>query len=185
MQHLEHLACFDKVWIVLRRHNFWYNLNKIASALIAFGFALLTLSYKRDFYAYQNAYPDAENISSYAFIYWLLFIYFSFSGLDTLIELYAVYAQREKGALGLLFEMNYFLGFGIAIYICIFCGQDMAMITDPLYSGLYDFIKWQTYLFYGSIAASVFLCGCFYSINKNATRQEGSSESKEGFVAAE
>ena len=30
--------------------------------------------------------------------------------------MYTVLAEREKGALGLLFEMNYFLGIGVAIY---------------------------------------------------------------------
>jgi len=36
-----------------------------------------------------------------------------------MIEVYSVMAEREKGALGLLFEMNYFLGFGLTVWILI------------------------------------------------------------------
>ena len=93
--------------------------------------AVYSLSFKKDFYNYQRAYPEEENVASYAFILWLLFIYYGFAALDELIELYAVYFERNKGALGLLFEMNYFLGLGIAIYILWFVNQTMAVIPDP------------------------------------------------------
>ena len=33
--------------------------------------------------------------------------------------MYSVLAVREKGALGLLFEMNVFLGFGLIIWIMV------------------------------------------------------------------
>ena len=49
----------------------------------------------------------------------MLFIFYSFQALDELVETYSVLAQREKGALGLLFEMNYFLGFGLMVFIMI------------------------------------------------------------------
>ena len=53
---------------------------------------------------------------NYTFLYWLLFLFYSFQALDELTELYTVLAEREKGAIGLLFEMNYFLGIGVTIY---------------------------------------------------------------------
>jgi hypothetical protein len=31
--------------------------------------------------------------------------------------MYSVFAGREKGVMGLLFEMNYFLGLGTTIYV--------------------------------------------------------------------
>ena len=47
----------------------------------------------------------------------MLFIFYAFQALDEMIELYSALDKREKGALGLLFEMNYFLGFGLTIWI--------------------------------------------------------------------
>ena len=102
----------------------------------------------------------------------MLFIYYGFAGLDELIELYAVFFKRERGALGLLFEMNYFLGFGVAIYILWFVNQSMAPIVDALYSELFDFLKLQVLLFWVSCAVSVFMCGCFALINGHAKRHK-------------
>ena len=53
-------------------------------------------------------------------IYWLLFIYLSLSAMDEMIELFSVINQLEKGALGLFFEMNYFVGVALAGYISWF-----------------------------------------------------------------
>ena len=158
-----------------------YLTNKIVSVLLCFGFAIYTLSFKRTFYQYRNVYPDAENVSYYAFIYWLLFIYFSFHGIDELLELYAVYFKREKGALGLLFEMNYFLGFGIMIYIMWFVKQPMSAIADPAYASLLDFVNNQVVLFYISIAVSLFMTGCFWKINSGVTKK---NVTKDEFIAA-
>jgi hypothetical protein len=40
--------------------------------------------------------------------------------MDELIELFSVMNQLEKGALGLFFEMNYFIGVFLSIYITWF-----------------------------------------------------------------
>ena len=37
--------------------------------------------------------------------------------MDEAIELFSVMNQLEKGALGLFFEMNYFVGIFVAVYI--------------------------------------------------------------------
>ena len=166
----------------LRRDNAPYLTNKVLSVLIAFGMAIYALSFKKTFYLYKIANPDAANISAYAFTYWLLFIYYSFAALEELIELYAVYMQREKGALGLLFEMNYFLGFAVAIYIVWFVNSTTSAISDPLFVGLFDFLKIQAILFYVSIGISVLLVGCFYKINSDATRKSIKHEDKDKFV---
>ena len=76
-------------------------------------------------------------------IYWFIFIFYSFSGLDELIELYSVFAGREKGALGLLFEMNYFLGLftlGVVIYATnTYVLEDFTKTTED-YSSIYYFL---------------------------------------------
>ena len=70
--------------------------------LLATALAVFTLTYKVEVYYFSN--------TTVTVIYWFLFIFYSFAALDELIEVYSVFAKREKGALGLLFEMNYFLG---------------------------------------------------------------------------
>ena len=130
------LSKTDKLWLSLRKNNHFYALNKIISVVISFGLAAYTLSYKRMFFQYSKINPTAENLDAYAFVYWLLFIYYGFHGIDELIEMYAVFAQRERGALGLLFEMNYFLGVGVAIYIMWFVKSGYATITNEAFKGL-------------------------------------------------
>ena len=58
-----------------------------------------------------------DNVADYNYIFWLLFIYYSFQALDELVELYACMLKREKGSIGLLFELNYFLGVGIMCFL--------------------------------------------------------------------
>ncbi len=103
--------------------------------LIAGLLAGFTLSYKQLVYEYQQETKDYN----YTLIYWFLFIYYSFQALDELIELYSVLAGREKGALGLLFEMNYFLGVATVIYILWANYSDRPKHPDP--TGKYDSIN--------------------------------------------
>ena len=56
----------------------------------------------------------------YLLIYWLLFIYLSLQAMDEMIELFSVLNELEKGALGLFFEMNYFVGVCLSVYITWF-----------------------------------------------------------------
>jgi len=63
-------------------------------------------------------------------IYWLLFIYLSLSAMDEMIELFSVINQLEKGALGLFFEMNYFVGVGLAGYIAWFIGKYQPPVAE-------------------------------------------------------
>lgn len=75
--------------------------------------AVFTISYKPTVYEHQQTTKTID----YTVIYWMLFIFYAFQALDELIELYSSLDKREKGALGLLFEMNYFLGLGLIIWI--------------------------------------------------------------------
>ena len=162
------LGLFDRLWLGLRSNNTTYMLNKLLSVTIAFSFAFYTLSFKRLYYQYSIDYPDAQNLWEYALLYWLLFIYSSFLGIDQLIEMYSVFFKREKGALGLLFEMNYFLGVAIAVGILWFVNQPWAVITDEKYVSLYNYIIFQKMLFYGSCIFSFVLMFFFCIINGHA-----------------
>ena|SRR6056300_1031764 len=115
------LTGFDKAWVAMRRNNTIYITNKFLSCALAGAIAIVTCTYKPELQHFAREFPEmTQTSSSYDFAYWLLFIYYSFACLDELIELYAVWFNREKGALGLLFEMNYFLGSAVAVYLTWF-----------------------------------------------------------------
>ena len=88
---VESLTGVDRLWVKARRNNCCFLTNKFLSVILAGCLAGYTAVLKGDIIRYTKEYPDADNISSYNFLYWLLFIYYSFHALDELIELYAVY----------------------------------------------------------------------------------------------
>ena len=119
-------------------------------------------------------------------MYWLLFIYYSFQGIDELIELYAVYFKREKGALGLLFEMNYFMGAGIAVYLMIFNNSSEVVMhadegkTD--YTPLQSWISFQCTLVYVFLGISFIMGLVFWHMNKGFVK---AAEQKSEVIKAE
>lgn len=179
MQKTDSLTGLDKVWVNARRNNTFFLLNKIMSVLLASALAIYTASLKPDIMAYGRAYPDKTNINSYNFIYWLLFIYYSFHALDELIELYAVYFEREKGALGLLLEMNNFLGIGVITYLMIFNYKEDANVPEE-YSHLKTWINFQVIFMYIVVGLSVLMVLCMNSMqNKVSVKLAEKKENEE------
>lgn len=134
------LSGLEGVWYKARRNNGFFLTNKFLSVVLASSMAGYTASLKPDIIDYNNEFKDATNVNTYNFVYWLLFIYYSFTALDELIELYAVYFGREKGALGLLLEMNNFLGIGVVIYLTVFNYNESSMVPEK-YSQLKTWIN--------------------------------------------
>ena len=173
------LTGLDKMWVNARRNNCWFLTNKIFSVLIATGLATFTASMKPDIIKYMNSSltvtieDEAEaikhNASTYSFIYWLLFIYYSFSALDELIELYAVYFEREKGALGLLLEMNHFLGVGVIIYLTVFIYKTSVQLPQE-YEHLHSWVNFQVIFLYICIALSLLITVCMHSMQRKVVR---------------
>lgn len=139
--------------------------------------ACYTASLKPEIINYSNEFKDATNVNSYNFIYWLLFIYYSFTALDELIELYAVYFQREKGALGLLLEMNNFLGIGVVIYLTVFNYTDAAVVPEK-FSQLKTWINFQVIFMYVCLGLSMLMVGCMYNMQGKVVRAKGEKEEK-------
>ena len=110
----------ENFWVYLRQNNAPYIGNKVLSCTVAGGLAYITATHKPILQQYTKDYPLAENVNAYNYIFWLLFIYYSFACLDELLELYRSYFKVPKSSLGLLFELNYFLGAGILAYIGYF-----------------------------------------------------------------
>ena len=74
-------------------------------------------------------------------LYWLLFIYYSFTALDELIELYACMFQREKGSIGLLFELNQLLGVGCISYLGYFYYTEQHDVPEK-YAAIESFVRY-------------------------------------------
>ena len=178
MQNIESLTGLDKAWVKARRNNGFFLTNKIVSVLLAGGLACFTASLKPDINAYGKLYPENTNINSYNFIYWLLFIYYSFHALDELIELYAVFFNREKGALGLLLEMNNFLGVGVIIYLMIFNYKGTAEMPDD-FKHLKNWINFQVIFFYIVCGLSVLMVLCMSSMQNKVTRKQQNDKAKQ------
>ena len=173
----ESLTGLDRCWVKARRSNSLFLTNKIFAVILAISLACYTASMKPDIMAYGKAYPDATNKNSYNFIYWLLFIYYSFQSLDQLIELYAVYFEREKGALGLLLEMNNFLGIGIIVYLTVFNYKESAELPDE-YAHLKTWINFQVLFMYIVLVLVLLMMLCFRSMQKKVTFKADEEDEK-------
>ena len=135
---------FSKAWVYARRNDTFYLINKFLSLALATSLAIYTQSIKLDVVKYVKDHPNDEAGTSYNIIYWTLFIFYAFHAVDELIELYAVYFKREKGALGLLLELNYFLGAFIMVWILIFIRSDNALSfsTNSDNAHIYDWLHY-------------------------------------------
>ena len=169
----EILTGFDKLWVRAQHYNSWYLTNKTLSVLLSAGMALVTASKKPELAAYAQEYPLAQNTETLRFVYWLLFIYYSFKSLDELIELYAVYFHREKGALGLLLEMNYFLGIALTIYILVLHYSDKGKVPEE-YSTISQWLAFQVYYFYFVVVVSGLVCFAMYRMYSRIRRKKSS-----------
>ena len=84
---------------------------------------------------------DTVNSLEYNFLLWLMFIYYSFQTMDEMIEIFSTKVKLQKGALGLLFELNYFMGVAVAIYSTVFVYGGRAELPDE-YKSMERFIKY-------------------------------------------
>ena len=183
---LPSLSGLSKVWVTARRNDGFYLSNKILSVIISIGFAWHTeaLKFKVGSYADSIVDPgtgasqealdaydaDIYRAKQYNILYWNLFIFYAFHAVDELIELYAVYFKREKGALGLLLELNNFLGVSIIVWLIKFLYYGDAQITDTKYADLYSWLNYQLIFFYVVLGFSFVMILCMYSMQKSLTR---------------
>ena len=134
--------------------------------MMAASFAGVTLSYKEMCHDYQDTFTDDY---SYTIIYWFLFIFYSFQALDELIELFSVMTKREKGALGLLFEMNYIMGLALSVFLVVFVFTNTA---TPNFEPLYNWLYYQMVIFFVAFGAIAMMASCFAVIQKRTQRRQ-------------
>ena len=164
----------QNTWSLAKNDDTYYVLNKLASVLIAAILAAITLSYKPTVHAYEDDQAlltntdDTDADHSYSAMYWFLYVFYSFQALDELVELFSVMTKREKGALGLLFEMNYIMGMFLGVYIVVFVFTHEAPVG---FEALYSFLHYQVIVFFVAIFAMILITVCFFIIERRATRR--------------
>jgi len=181
------LRGYEGLWIKLRRNNWFYISNKLISMGVAIGFAVMTLMFKlkaMNFIKAQDGSGSTDTKIAAAHmqnIYWLMFIYLCMQGMDELIELFSQINQMEKGALGLFFEMNHFVGIGLAIYIAWFVavmqkpkfaskglGEQLSKDYQLMYNWIFFQYIWTIFCFIFSI-----MVYCMYKgINKRIVKKQ-------------
>ena len=100
----------------------------------------------------------------------MLFIFYAFQGLDELLECYSALAEREKGVLGLLFEINYFMGFLLTVWIVI-----KVNIATPKagFEDLYNWLYYQVVLLFVGLGLMFFVFICFFALHRRHKRSQG------------
>ena len=154
----------EKVWTTIRRDNRYYVTNKVFSFFLAASLAAYTLSFK----GMVQKHAKENNQYDYTVAYWVLFIFYSFQALDELIELYSVLDGREKGALGLLFEMNYFLAVGLLSFILWMIYYKSPPSAE--YMPIYNFLYYQVCVVFAGLGLCIFVLAFFMAINSRISR---------------
>ena len=169
---MDSFSGLPKFWVYARRNDTFYLLNKFLSVILAFALAWHTEKLKFEVTAYSKTLTTDEELEKskkYNIFYWTLFIFYAFHAVDELIELYAVYFKREKGALGLLLELNYVLGVFLTGFLVKFIYWEDAVITGE-YAKLYGWLKYQVIFFWVVCGFSVVMLLCMWKMQKDLTR---------------
>ena len=136
------LAFSERIWIKFKSY---HKFNKIFSVLLSLVLAYWTLSYKHLAYEYykhsvrKGEYPRHANV--YNFVLWLSFVYYACSALAESMELYSSVLGRDRGALGLLFEMNQLMGIIIAFWIAYWAHTGGYKVRDEEFIALERFVR--------------------------------------------
>ena len=165
-----------KVWAILKHDNRVYITIKVLSVILSVVFAAYTLHLSGQVIQLRDedkGDPAVFKNVPFRAIYWFLFIYYSFHACDELIELFSIFTKRPKGSLGLIFEINHFLGLGLTIYIFVLVfstGQPKSEVLTGAkldsYNAIYNWLFIQTIFTYISFALSIILVIVMAHLNK-------------------
>ena len=160
------MGYLERTWISLKHNNFAFGLNKVISILVSLCGALITI-------VLRAGIPRGEvpcDTEDYKFLFWMLFIYYSFHALGEMLEIYLVKTKTSKGLVGMLFDMNYFAGLYITYRVL------KAVYSSPQCQEQSPFMfKWlvvQIFVFYAVAAVTFLIFICQWRINsKVSTRR--------------
>jgi len=100
------MSSLESLWVSLKTSPRIFVFSKIISVLTSISCALITISLRANV---KRGHTPCDTVD-YKFLFWMLFVYYSFNALGELHELYLVSMKTNKGIVGLLFDMNYFAG---------------------------------------------------------------------------
>ncbi len=80
------MGWLESFWVNLKNNNKIFGLNKIISILVSILCALVTLSLRANV---KRGHTPCDAVD-YKFLFWMLFVYYSFHGLGELHEAYLV-----------------------------------------------------------------------------------------------
>ena len=148
------MGFLERTWIALKNNNLAFGLNKVLSILIAISGALITITLRAGI-------PRGEipcDTEDYKFLFWMLFVYYSFHALGELLEVYLVINKSEKGIVGMLFDMNYFAGLYITYRVIKAVHFSSQCIDQSPY--MYKWLAIQAIVFYvvTGLTLLIFIC---------------------------
>src|SRR5258708_3179993 len=98
-------AFLERTWVGLKQNDRLYFVSKVISIIASSACAVITI-WLRSQIRRNQVICETED---YRFIFWMLYIFYSFQCLSEIYEVFLVLNQNaEKGIIGLLFELNYF-----------------------------------------------------------------------------
>ena len=154
----------ERVWIKYRSY---HKTNKLISIAISLSFVWWTLAYKNLAYAYYRAavhahvYPRHANLYNIAL--WFTFVYYSFQALGEAMELYSTVLGRDRGVIGLLFELNQIQGLVLAVVYAVWLVTGFYRVENQEYKALEWFVIVQALMVFLSLAACAV---CWLSFRK-------------------
>jgi hypothetical protein len=156
-----------------KQNPYVYAINKLLSIGVAFGFAILTIMIRASVKGGKEVVPCATE--DYKFIFWMIFVFYSFQALCEMYEAFLAYTQNEqRGVIGFLFELNYFAGIYITMRVvkAVFRSPDCKK-TAPL---MYEWLLYQTIFFFVCVAATLMICICQCQLQRRVTRRRSTKK---------
>ncbi len=162
-------SVLENIWVSCKNNNKMYTCNKIFSALIASTLATVTIMLSASLKPGDDPCPGVHMRVTY----WLLFVFYAFQALDEIMELYSALGEKEKGALGLIFEFNYFIGLGLAAYITyiVFAYPQCGAADNP-FNEFYLWLYIQFLILAVAAVVMLFVFCCICYLNKRVTLED-------------
>ena len=161
------------MWIKYRSH---HKTNKLVSIAISLSLLWWTLAYKNLAYAYYRAsvhahvYPRHANL--YNIVLWFTFVYYSFQALGEMMELYSSVLGRDRGVIGLLFELNQLQGLVLAVIYASWLVTGFYRVDDQEYKALEWFVIVQTLMVFLAVIGCVVCWLSFRKLDKTQTHRK-------------
>ena len=160
-------AFLERSWVDLKQNPYLYGLNKSLSIILSIVLAFITIFIRASVVKKNEVPCESED---YKFIFWMLFVFYSFQALGELYEFFLqLNGSSEKGLIGLLFEINYFCGLYVTFRVvqAVF-RSPQCVVTSPV---MYTWLTYQTILFFACCVVTLMFAFCQWKIQRRVTKR--------------